>query len=254
MTRNSRRQFACLILIVLTIVGCNKVADFLRGNKDGDMKYCNIKKVAFKYYEAREMTFSYNASGNPVSVYMDPSGTAAPSRYFSYDKKNRLTRMIGVYNQDTTSFEVLRLYYHDSKDRIIRDTGWGFGHTSNGVPIDYYGKDVTHYEYDKWDRIIRISITELYPQPRQPLIYTYEYDADGNLIGDGLVYDNKISYRRTNKIWMFLDKNYSVNNAFRAKRYNNNHLPLQIDLPMNDQSAIFLYQNMQHSTFTYECR
>lgn len=54
----------------------------------------------------------------------------------------------------------------------------------------------------------------------------FQYDANGNLMGQGNVYDTQLSFLRTNKIWMFLACNYSINNNFQASAYNTSKLPL----------------------------
>ena len=52
---------------------------------------------------------------------------------------------------------------------------------------------------------------------------TYNYDGAGNLIhpaSAGVVYDNKMNINRTNDIWQFLSRDYSMNNPFTADAYN----------------------------------
>jgi len=51
----------------------------------------------------------------------------------------------------------------------------------------------------------------------------FTYDAAGNRAA--VVHDNKLNLNRTSKVWMFLTRDYSVNNAFVANRYNLNNLP-----------------------------
>ena len=62
----------------------------------------------------------------------------------------------------------------------------------------------------------------------------YQYDERGNLInpfpsGDPVTYDDKISFRRTNKIWMLIERNYSLNNVTGVSNYNEHSLPLSFD-------------------------
>ena len=62
----------------------------------------------------------------------------------------------------------------------------------------------------------------------------FNYDASGNMVGYN-VYDNKINIHRTNKIWMFIDRDYSINNphspyvAYSPGTYNSFGLPVQIN-------------------------
>ena len=54
----------------------------------------------------------------------------------------------------------------------------------------------------------------------------YEYDKRGNLVIADATYDKKTSIYRTHAIWMFLNRNYSLNNPVVATSYNANGLPL----------------------------
>jgi len=42
--------------------------------------------------------------------------------------------------------------------------------------------------------------------------------------------DDKIYPHRTNKVWMLIDMDYSVNNVFTASAYKSSGLPLQFNL------------------------
>lgn len=238
MTSKNGRLWACLVLSAFLATGCNKVAEFLRSNKDGDIRYCNIKKLSFYFSFPREITFTYNRHGLPVSAVALETGTGLPSRYFYYDDRNRLTRITGLYNPE--SFETWTLYVHDNKNRIIRDTTWWWGAVENGEMVSSSGYTTTDFEYDKWDRITK-TIQRWDNDPHFQLITDFAYDEDGNLIRDGVVYDDKINLHRTNKIWMFLNRNYSVNNPFNAQTYNNNKLPtaIQLEDPYYDHARFF---------------
>ncbi|HEV2352775.1 MAG TPA: hypothetical protein VGR89_00895 [Puia sp.] len=47
------------------------------------------------------------------------------------------------------------------------------------------------------------------------------YDSRGNLILEGITYDDKINPLRTNPVWMFLFDNYSMNNPYLVYAINN---------------------------------
>lgn len=250
---NSRRLKLCLIVIVLSLVSCSKVTEYLRNNKDGDIRYCNIKKIQFYFSGQREYVFSYNAAGNPVSAVVDQTGTTVPSRYFTYDNRNRLVRQIGFYEPGNTYFDFYSVYLHDTRNRISRDTSWWWGSIQNGKPISQFGYNVTDYTYDQWDRIIKATIS--YPLDGwPPLELLYDYNEDGNLVDEDAVYDDKISPSRTNKIWMFINRNYSVNNGFKAKTYNKNKLPLEVDLDAHFFSNhSFFNLDMPQAKIEYMC-
>lgn len=251
MTSKNGRLWACLVLSVFLATGCNKVAEFLRSNKDGDIRYCNIKKLRVMVDYPREFTFTYNRHGLPVSAVVDNPGTAVPSRYFYYDNRNRLIRMEGLYNPE--SFETWTIYLHDNKGRIIRDTTWWWGAVVNGQMASAMGYTTTDFEYDNWDRLTK-TIHRWDLDPNFVLTEEYAYDDDGNLILDGVVYDNKINLHRTNKIWMFLNRNYSVNNPFNAASYNNNKLPTKLDMgDVYFDPARFFNLQLSRSEMEYIC-
>ena len=253
MTRNSRRLLACLILIAIAVVACNKVGDFLRSQKDGDIKYCNIKKINFQAGIPRHYTFTYNAQGYPVSAIVSETGTAVTDHFFHYDKKQRLVQHDGLY--DNGFYEFHTKFRHDAKGHIIQDTSWWWGQVVNGepAPVEYFS--VTDYKYDKWDRIIETKLTWFDNSNSPPLIINYDYDADGNLIKPNTQYDNKINYNRTNKIWMFINRDYSVNNPFQAASYNQNKLPLNIGQdPEGPKRAEFFRLGMEQAVFEYMCK
>ena len=269
MTQNSRRQLLCLVLIVLTIVGCNKVAEFLRSSKDGDIKYCNIKSIQFAYdYKPKVATISYNAHGYPVSAILNQTETGLTNRYYYYDKKDRLVKEVGDYGNGI--FQYYRKYQHDAKGRVISDTTYAEGELSPGREmISYLSFTTSTYHYDKYDRVIKYTMQFNFTPPTRPIAWFYEYDEDGNLSGTGagaadeppvieplnLQYDNKINPNRTNKIWMFLNRDYSVNNSFIADSYNQNKLPLKINIPERSQPPYtFFGIGMEKSEFTYLCK
>ncbi|WP_153800213.1 hypothetical protein [Foetidibacter luteolus] len=97
------------------------------------------------------------------------------------------------------------------------------------------------------------------PPPIPPVThYTYSYDGQGNLTsiandvyGEQLIphpYNNRVNILRTNKIWMFINKNYSQNGVAAAPEYdvqgdsnfNCYGLPQTIS-PVNFEQFIFSY-------------
>lgn len=108
------------------------------------------------------------------------------------------------------------------------------------------------YEYDDKKRIIKVTKTFSLGSTYPTEIYQYQYDGNGNLVTPGEVYDNKINFHRTNKIWMFLDRDYSVNNPFTANAYNSNHLATKL---VSDKLRSFLrIQYLAETKVTYSCK
>jgi len=78
----------------------------------------------------------------------------------------------------------------------------------------------------------------------------YVYDAKGNL--SGRVYDNRTNMNQTHAVWMFVNRDYSVNNPFVADTYNSEDLPTIINLPA-EGGARFL-QFFRQATISYQCQ
>ena len=84
----------------------------------------------------------------------------------------------------------------------------------------------------------------------------YSYNADGNLIyppGSGVQYNVTPNFNRTNDIWMFLSKDYSMNNPFFVNGVNEAGYPTKIDNSRQYNwlnSGIFI----NRSQISYSCR
>ena len=220
--------------------GCRKLYDYIQTHGDGDYKACNIKKLQVLYYppfagaktDTFNFQFTYNALGNPVSVINDHVGTGNGNFFFKYDKYNRLREFTSLY---TNGYETWHRYGCNDKGQVVRDTMHIFGALVNGAPVpsDFY------YYFDfAYDSKNRISTETVASYIRENLSFidkkVYTYDAKGNLVTNGVnVYDDKLSIYRTNSIWMFILRDYSVNNRFIATKYNEFGLPLVFNSKLN---------------------
>jgi hypothetical protein len=101
--------------------------------------------------------------------------------------------------------------------------------------------NIEQYTYDAKGRITQIK--------SQTYTLTYNYDANGNLVLPNVVYDNKISFRRTNKLWMLLDRDYSENNPFTATTYNDKDLPTIIP----NKYTSFMHRGLNLAAIDYSC-
>ena len=108
-----------------------------------------------------------------------------------------------------------------------------------------YGYIVNQYTYDSKGRIIRIDSKNNFGHP--PYFTTYAYDAAGNKVRTGAVYDNKKSYLRTNAWLMFITRDFSVNNYKVADEYNKKGLPLTYN------STVLTFMNSLVNEFDYNC-
>lgn len=252
----------CLLLMFagVFLTSCQKAdeylsADSLKANyqKSGyllhkpnaEIKGCEIVQINYGIGTGTDvLKFTYNAAGDPVSVTrLNGASTGHPNFEFKYNSKNQLTDFIGPYNSNEYA-EFWHKYFYDNKGNIVLDSTYIFPKISNGFPESSYNKQVTYYTYDQQGRIVKDST------PTFNLVHAYSYDVNGNRIG--MNYDDKISVYRTNAIWMFLNRDYSVNNSLDATNYNSTGLPLSA--PSSDGSFFFLGNNYNNVQFTYDCK
>jgi hypothetical protein len=245
---------AILIAIAL-LPGCKKVCDILEDNPEADIKQCPI--LQFRYNEGFSpdtINFTYNAWGDPVKGIRRLPKTGAPNYSFKYDWRKRLTDYIGLYVPGNGA-EFWHKYYYDAMDRVVLDTNFIFTQIVGGQPVGYLYFSVTYYTYDSHRRIIKDSTVFSVTPPYSSgglILNNYSYGADGNKVGP--TYDSKINYHRTNKVWMFLDREYSLNNPFTAVSYNSTGLPTKVSLPSHGPFQRFLTSSFTEGEFTYGCK
>lgn len=265
-------SIAGVLSLALLLYGCVKrydPDDILR-HPDQIPRLCDIDKITTIGWlgDTSIGKFQYNKLGDPVSVTFNDVGTGRPNFYFWYDNKRRLSDYIGGYFSEGTlhGYEFWSRYCYQG-DRVVRDTTWQFGDIINNIPQRSTIHTVNTYTYDKYDRIVKVTSRLFpFPNPSKDDRWEYRYNREGNLVsakwylGDGLdqeyvydQYDNKAHYYRTNKVWSFLGRNYSLNNPFPAVSYNAYGLPKQFNVSQSE-SFSFLYQvHLNQSTIEYRC-
>jgi hypothetical protein len=184
--------------------------------------------------------FNYDEFGNPVSVvYLETDdGTGTPTFSFDYDVNHRLTHYRGYSDHNLT---------YNSSGQIVIDSGYynyagGDARYENRLYYDVYGrirKETSKFYYDYGEsEDVGTTTTRI-----------YEYDRRGNLISPGYTYDNKKNIARTHPIWMYITRNYSINNPEKASSYNSSGLPLTYgNIYVN-----FLESSIQIQTVEYDC-
>ncbi|HTQ67002.1 MAG TPA: RHS repeat domain-containing protein [Puia sp.] len=225
-----RIVFLLGIFILVFTLGCKKAFDYLSDHKL--VGFCQIKKITFTgiFPTPDTAVFTYNSQGDPVSIIRRWTGTGYTNFLFRYDGLHRLTDQINVYGVDVSELnppESWNKYFYDDKGRIALDSQYFFPNLVNGKPVpgQLGAVSIFKYEYDPFDRLISVTWEQL---DKVNSITNYSYDANGNLTGR--VYDDKINFHRCNKIWMFLARDYSVNNPLNAfYTYNRTGLPVNID-------------------------
>lgn len=230
---------------------CEKVEEYLEENPDADIKICNITKFTENSGPSgpRVANFTYDVWGNPTKVVVNNPGTGNPNRIFKYDGRRRLKEYRGEYTNG--NYEFWYRYAYDAASRVVADTVYIFGAIAP-EPTTYFDRRVTHYTYDAQNRIIQTStVSTVFPGPA--VVKNYAYDAAGNKILPGIMYDTKVNVHRTNRVWMLIDREYSVNNPLTAETYNMHGLPLSIALGDNDILRGFIGFYLNDSDIEYLC-
>jgi len=246
-----------LAAILISAGSCKKIEREILKDPCADFKFCNIKSYTFPgfstTYSPNTASFTYDAFGNPLTVTNTEVVTGAPNLIFKYDAAHRLSEFIRPYANGT--FETWSKYVYDASGKIATDTTYVFGQVTPAGPADYWEARLTTYTYDATCRILKTSslVIEGENTGTLPFVQTYAYDASGNLIRPGITYDNKVNIHRSNKIFMFVDRDYSMNNPFTATSYNAYSFPQVINLPKPAPSIYFLQRFIDQATFVYQC-
>ena len=243
------------VSVAIQLSSCKKIEEAILKDPCADIKFCNVKSYTFSgvgSYPANTATFTYDAWGNPLSVTNTVVNSGYPNQQFKYDALHRLTEYIRPYTNG--NFETWSKYVYDASGRIAFDTTYALGAITPSGPANYFQARLTTYTYDGTCRVIKTSAVVLGDEGGGPFVFTYSYDSNGNLIRPGIVYDDKVNIHRTNKIFMFVDRDYSMNNPFTASTYNAYSLPRTISSPAAiGPSIYFLLRPIDNSTFVYQC-
>ena len=183
--------------------------------------YCRIESIWLNpgQMDQQFRLIAYNEFENPTYITNPMVVTGSPFRSFKYDSWHRLREYLEAYSNNT--FETWHFYGFDQSGRIGVDTSYTFGSSLTGKPTNYYYRTISTLSYDAQNRIIS-SANVITPDPTNPQVppssnlQTWTYNSAGNREVPGLTYDNKLNLNRTNDIWMFLARDYSVNNPFIA--------------------------------------
>jgi hypothetical protein len=235
-------NFSIFVVISVTLIllqgtGCNKIEPVLQAPSQADMQFCNIKTMIVKHHGIEPIinyNFTYDSYGKPLSRISSRPGLGTPNMYFLYDKNERLTDVIEPYSvidpnnlKGTFGFDVwIKYTYNDRSKRLqpIADTIYRQGGFIDGK-ICCTSPITENYEYDATGRVSKI--TDYVPGGSGSVV-EFNYDAQGNLIRPGRIYDNKVNIHRTNGVWMLIEQDYSRNNPFIAETYNRHGLPEKI--------------------------
>jgi hypothetical protein len=263
MLRHRGNLFVLFVSVLLA--SCAKQADLpaeqqqpSKPKADKEFKKCAITKIIANnfVFPGRVYLFEYNDKGDPVKVTPSAVGTGSPVLHFVYDKKGRLLEFYGLYSNG--HFEFWNIYQYDKKDVVVSDTSYGFG-TYESTPTgdhvtsipDPHFLSLTSYEYDAQGRVSRTTGVLPVDLSLGPFVREFHYDAAGNLQSFGALYDNRMNLRRTNAVWMFVDRNYSINNERPADNYNGAGLPTFF---LSDEAWLMFLHGIFPRSIEYDCK
>ncbi len=209
---------AACVLIACISISCKKQELFDKIEKSALGRIDKITGVIEQVDEG--YSFEYNSYGDPVK--MTSIGNASPSTgadyYFLYDEKRNLTDFYGMYvDIGTTYYHIYHRYHSDEQNRIIVDSSFTFGMIENGLPVTVQSLVVSYFEYDVLNRISRVYTKD--SVGKKHTTATYKYDTNGNRTDVSKQYDDKVNIHRSNKVWQFIDRDYSQNNPLVVQSY-----------------------------------
>ena len=280
------RTWASTIFSLVVLNSCTKIdwEDFYK-HPDKSPRLCDINKITVFDNQGNEwynLAFSYNKWGNPTLVKRTQPVLEAGDKLFFYNQKQQLTDYVTVSGEAPAyiGYFTWRKYVWN-RGQVIVDTFRSFGSLLNGRPIpkavDQPDMEITYYEYDRQDRIVKTRTVIPFFLNRYPgasITKSFTYNNSGNLtqivkidsVGDTPLtsttnignYNDQISLLRTNKIWMFLSANYSVNSNVIAEASFKGILPAKLrlpDLPFGGTGFRFLADDdIGKSNIEYLCK
>ena len=184
--------------------------------------------------------FTYTSWGDPEKITWDVKTTGRPDFFFRYDDKRRLIRYEGL--QNSSVFEFVTIFVYEG-DKVVGDSSWFIGTDVNNFRGSAFTSSVSSYTYDTKGRIIKVDSKTSFGT----FSGAFTYDAAGNLVRPGVVYDDKKSLLRTNAWLMLVTKDFSVNNRQVADEYNKQGLPLTYN------STTLSFLNAAINEIDYNC-
>jgi hypothetical protein len=194
---------------------------------------------------ADEWFIQYDQFENPTSITTFHPIFGRANHTFKYDHWHRMIE----WRQEVPNglFQEWHFYGFDNNGRIANDSAFYMGQISDPRNTAVFANYYT-LEYDNQGRIIRQGQRSKNDNFTSVFWSDFLYDGHGNLIIPGVTYDDKINMNRTNDIWQFLLRNYSMNNPFMAGVYNIEGYPITIPGPF------WIIGGFAGAQPVYECR
>jgi len=251
---NLRTQLIVICFTFPLLSGCKKIIDYI-SKANIETRTCQISEILISNeisHSFHHYRFTYNDFGDPVKIFDDtrPQGNYW---FFKYDKFHRLIESLSTGDSSLTKgiYSLWSKYHYNILNQIVDETQYFSGLKTETGPVPSQSYNKKHYEYDGLNRIDKETDTSYYNHHTSYWSQKrYVYESNGNL--RWRLYDDKVNILRTNKIWMFLVKDYSLNNAFKANEYNEHQLPLKIYFPREFMD--FLMSSAGNIQVKYDCQ
>jgi hypothetical protein len=222
---NSLSTATVAVAAVFAFSSCQKIIDKIfhgHGHEESGCIITQVKQPLEFSEDVRTGVVYNNAHGDPDSVVFDIETGSAGAHlfYFKYDDMHRLVEYSGWYSREADDYYFIHRYGYQGSQIVYDTTQWREAGSWTRM---------AELEYDAKGRVIkeasRDTLLDGVPgTSSEGPTETYTYNADDNL--DGGTYDDKVSFLRTNEVWMFTQRNYSRNNPQGAIGYNSEDLPL----------------------------
>jgi len=213
-----------LSLVLCSLPSCSKLFDYLDQHRDDVATHCQIQMLAVQIQSSntnapvQHYAFTYNAAGKPLSIIaQDPNVPFYSGNHFGYDRYGRL-KDFQITDANFTFTYVWHRYTYPAPNTVIDTTYTYAGHVGDAnPPPGTTVNDVTKITLDWKGRPVKY--TQLSNNGSGPLSSSeVQYDANGNLVSPGTIYDDKINIYQTNPVWQFVFGNYSRNNPYIPAR------------------------------------
>jgi hypothetical protein len=268
---------ALTAIALLSLSSCKKIWDEIKQHPNGTADNCKIDKIYFKWmhflipdepstytYITDTARFTYNVKGNPTSMTFASTPVfhydAYPSDcFFRYDNQNRLVVFlehgsVNQYSEYDNQFWDGALFWHKYtyvNTHLVIDSMFIYasGNSQSNTPIYPSEGQEIRFELDDYGRIIK--------EIRYDETIVYTYDQSGNLVKPGVTYTSKKNIKQTNKVWMFIARDYSVNTPVGdASQYNSNNLPVVFNklIPGILDPTVFYLQPNEKVRVSYQCK
>lgn len=249
---------AIMAISLLAFTGCRKLCNDFVQHPELPPASCRIERISFDVpmghgeIESVQSVFSYNEYNNPVLILLDISDSPEPvDKAFRYDTENRLKVYLRYFRYGGRGTIFWHKYVYVNSMKVV-DSVFVYAsgdYLTNDRPDEYARVEVRELTLDIRGRVIK-EISRI--ETDSPVEKTFHYDLNGNLIKPGVNYSNKPNIRQTNKIWQFIDRDYSVNQPLgEVESFTIHNLPYTFrDLVLSQSNVLDITPG---AVVTYNC-